>query len=164
MPRPKPRENCHSPERHHFKLSSILPKTITNPETDCPPAIHLSLIRAPLRAGNPAARQILLRRNYASQAGSTFTKEREAVKAHAAQSSELWRKLSLYVAIPALILSSINAYNLWNEHWEHESHLPPPEERPQYPYLNIRVKRYPWGDGDKTLFWNDNVNYKKSDD
>ncbi|KAK6502226.1 Cytochrome c oxidase subunit 6A, mitochondrial [Arthrobotrys conoides] len=123
-----------------------------------------ALVRAPLRAGNPAARQILLRRNYASQAGSTFTKEREAVKAHAAQSSELWRKLSLYVAIPALILSSINAYNLWNEHWEHESHLPPQEERPQYPYLNIRVKRYPWGDGDKTLFWNDNVNYKKTDE
>ncbi|KAF3084948.1 Cytochrome c oxidase subunit 6A, mitochondrial [Orbilia oligospora] len=71
---------------------------------------------------------------------------------------------SYSVAIPALILSSINAYNLWNEHWEHESHLPPQEERPQYPYLNIRVKRFPWGDGDKTLFWNDNVNYKKADE
>ncbi|KAF3930209.1 hypothetical protein ABW20_dc0102823 [Dactylellina cionopaga] len=100
-----------------------------------------TLFRAPLRAGNPArqaVQSVLLRRTYASQAGSTFTKEREAVKAHAAQSS-------------ALILSSINAYNLWNEHWEHESHLPPAEERPQYPYLNIRSKKYPWGDGNKTL-------------
>ncbi|KAF3917293.1 hypothetical protein AA313_de0207059 [Arthrobotrys entomopaga] len=121
-----------------------------------------SIIRAPLRA-NPVVTRQALRRTYASQAGSTFTKEREAVKAHAAQSSELWRKLSLYVAIPALIISSINAYNLWNEHWEHESHLPPKEERPQYAYMNIRNKKYPFGDGNKTLFWNDNVNYIKED-
>ncbi|EPS36780.1 hypothetical protein H072_9574 [Dactylellina haptotyla CBS 200.50] len=122
-----------------------------------------SVLRAPLRA-NPARQAVQsLRRTYVSQSGSTFTKERDAVKAHAAQSSELWRKLSLYVAIPALIISSINAYNLWNEHWEHESHAPPMEERPQYPYLNIRNKKFPFGDGNKTLFWNDNVNYVKED-
>jgi cytochrome c oxidase subunit 6a len=53
------------------------------------------------------------------------------------------------VAIPALFIFSANAYTLWNEHWEHEAHRPPPSERPQYPYLNIRAKPYPWGDGDK---------------
>lgn len=43
------------------------------------------------------------------------------------------------VCIPALIGAGVNAYVLWNEHWEHWSHLPPLEERVEYPYQNIRV-------------------------
>jgi hypothetical protein len=27
--------------------------------------------------------------------------------------------------------------------------MPPLEERTEYPYQNIRVKNYPWGDGDQ---------------
>ena len=50
-----------------------------------------------------------------------------------------------------MIVTGINAWNLWNEHWEHWAHMPPLEERPQYPYQNIRVKNFFWGDGDKTL-------------
>ena len=64
---------------------------------------------------------------------------------------------------PCLILASVNAYNLWNEHWEHWSHMPPLEERVEYPYQNIRTKNFPWGDGDKTIFWNDSVNYHNKD-
>lgn len=30
--------------------------------------------------------------------------------------------------------------------------MPPLEERTEYPYQNIRVKNYPWGDGDKVSF------------
>jgi hypothetical protein len=56
------------------------------------------------------------------------------------------------VVIPAIVLSSINAYNLWTEHWEHWEHLPPLEERPQYPYQNIRSKNFFWGDGDKVRY------------
>ncbi|KAK4145424.1 cytochrome c oxidase, subunit VIa [Dichotomopilus funicola] len=52
---------------------------------------------------------------------------------------------------------------LWNEHWEHWSHLPPLEERVEYPYQNIRTRNYQWGDGDKTAFWNDSVNYHNKD-
>ncbi|KAL1959622.1 hypothetical protein VTO42DRAFT_1657 [Malbranchea cinnamomea] len=92
-----------------------------------------------------------------------FNRERAAVKAHAASTSDLWRKLSIYVVIPALTLAGINAWNLWKEHWEHWEHLPPLEERVEYPYQNIRVKNYPWGDGDKTLFWNPEVNYHNKD-
>lgn len=51
--------------------------------------------------------------------------------------------------IPILIAGGINSYNLWNEHWEHWAHMPPLEERTEYPYQNIRVKNFPWGDGDK---------------
>ncbi|EXJ81831.1 cytochrome c oxidase subunit 6a [Capronia coronata CBS 617.96] len=96
-------------------------------------------------------------------ADNAFNRERAAVKAHAAATSDLWRKLSIYVVIPCLILGGINAWNLWNEHWEHWEHLPPLEERVEYPYQNLRTKNFFFGDGDKTLFWNDKVNYHKKD-
>lgn len=57
------------------------------------------------------------------------------------------------VCIPALALAAANAYILYKKHWEHWSHMPPLEERVQYPYQNIRTKNFPWGDGDKTLLW-----------
>ncbi|PYH33082.1 cytochrome c oxidase subunit VIa [Aspergillus neoniger CBS 115656] len=96
-------------------------------------------------------------------ADNEFNREREAVKHHAAATSDLWRKLSIYAVIPILIAGGINSYNLWNEHWEHWAHMPPLEERTEYPYQNIRVKNFPWGDGDKTIFWNSDVNYHNKD-
>ena len=58
--------------------------------------------------------------------------------------------LTMYsVVIPALLLASVNAKNLWDEHWEHWEHMPPLEERVEYPYQNIRTKAFFWGDGDK---------------
>lgn len=63
--------------------------------------------------------------------------------------TDLWRKLSIYVVIPALCIGSVNAWRLWSEHWEHKSHEPPVEERTEYPYMNIRTKNFFWGDGDK---------------
>ncbi|KAJ5219864.1 hypothetical protein N7468_009068 [Penicillium chermesinum] len=92
-----------------------------------------------------------------------FNRERAAVKHHAASTSDLWRKLSIYAVVPVMIAGSINAWYLWEEHWEHWSHMPPLEERTEYPYQNIRVKNFPFGDGDKTLFWNDSVNYHHKD-
>lgn len=53
------------------------------------------------------------------------------------------------IVVPSLILAAANTWVQWNEHWEHQSHLPPPSERPQYSYMNIRSKAYPWGNGDK---------------
>lgn len=73
---------------------------------------------------------------------------------------DLWRKLSIYVVIPALFIAGANAYRLWVEHWEHKSHEPPLEEKVEYPYQNIRTKNFFWGDGDKvcchsfySVFW-----------
>ena len=65
--------------------------------------------------------------------------------------SELtWQGLTCSsVAFPCIIIASLNAYNLWNEHWEHWETLPPLEERVEYSYQNIRTKAFPWGDGDK---------------
>jgi hypothetical protein len=62
---------------------------------------------------------------------------------------DLWRKLSIYVVIPALCIGAVNAWRLWDEHWEHKSHEPPVEERTEYPFMNIRTKNFFWGDGDK---------------
>lgn len=53
------------------------------------------------------------------------------------------------VVVPSLILAGANTWVQWNEHWEHQSHEPPVNERPQYSYMNIRTKAYPWGNGDK---------------
>ena len=53
------------------------------------------------------------------------------------------------VVVPAILLASLNAKNLWDEHWEHWEHMPPLEDRVEYPYMNIRTKAFPWGDGDK---------------
>jgi len=47
------------------------------------------------------------------------------------------------------MVAGVNAWRLWNEHWEHVAHGPSLEEKPEYPYQNIRTKNYFWGDGDK---------------
>ncbi|KAH9235444.1 hypothetical protein K456DRAFT_52324 [Colletotrichum gloeosporioides 23] len=122
---------------------------------------HLFSAAARSAARAPAARSTVQRR-FAST-DNAFVREREAAKHHAAGTTELWRKISIYACIPALALAGANAYVLWNEHWEHWSHMPPLEERVEYPYQNIRTKNYQWGNGDKTLFWNDSVNYHNKD-
>ncbi|PSK34828.1 hypothetical protein B9Z65_1411 [Elsinoe australis] len=117
---------------------------------------------------SPILRQ-LGRRNASSgsefhgAADNAFNREREAVKAHAAATSDLWRKMSIYIVIPSLCLAAVNAYRLWNEHWEHFAHAGPIEERTEYPYMNIRTKNFFWGDGDKTAFWNPTVNHHKQE-
>ncbi|WPH01760.1 cytochrome c oxidase subunit VIa [Acrodontium crateriforme] len=119
------------------------------------------------RTATPAIRTIAARRWASSTselkgaADNAFNRERQAVKDHAAATSDTWRKLSIYAVIPCLIVASINAWRLWDEHWEHVAHGPALEDKPEYPYQNIRTKNFFWGDGDKTLFWNPKVNYHK---
>ncbi|KAF2170374.1 hypothetical protein M409DRAFT_64140 [Zasmidium cellare ATCC 36951] len=120
-----------------------------------------------LRSSTPVLRRVQQKRLQSTLQGTqdnAFNRERQAVKEHAAATSDLWRKLSIYVVIPSLLIAGVNAYRLWTEHWEHKSHEPPVEERTEYPYMNIRTKNFPWGDGDKTLFWNPKVNHHKTDE
>ncbi|KAL4885021.1 FAD binding domain-containing protein [Aspergillus karnatakaensis] len=111
-------------------------------------ALRLAQRSAPVRSATP-------RRFNSSQSipswivDNEFNRERAAVKHHAASTSDLWRKLSIFAVVPCLIGGGLNAYNLWNEHWEHWEHMPPLEERVEYPYQNIRAKNFPWGNGDK---------------
>ncbi|XP_046390768.1 cytochrome c oxidase subunit 6A, mitochondrial-like [Ischnura elegans] len=65
---------------------------------------------------------------------------------------DLWRKLSFFVAIPAVLLCAVHTY-LRDQAHPHE----PPEFVP-YEHLRKREKRFPWGDGTKTLFHNPHTN------
>ncbi|KAF2488916.1 putative cytochrome c oxidase subunit VIa [Lophium mytilinum] len=127
-----------------------------------------ALLRAaPRFVRTPAARTTVRSRFYSEvklegNADNAFNRERLAVKHHAAATSGLWRKLSIYMVIPALAIAGANAYKLWVEHWEHVAHAPPKSELPEYSYQNIRTKNFWYGTGDKTWFWNDKVNYHKN--
>ncbi|CAG9102804.1 hypothetical protein JYU34_005717 [Plutella xylostella] len=66
---------------------------------------------------------------------------------------KLWKKLSFFVAFPAVGLGMVNAYLAHQEHAHHER---PPFV--PYEYLRVRTKRFPWGDGQKSLFHNPHVN------
>ncbi|KAF2643445.1 mitochondrial cytochrome c oxidase subunit VIa [Massarina eburnea CBS 473.64] len=122
---------------------------------------RFGLVRAPIR-----------RRPYSSEPpkqfvgaeDNEFNRERARIEVHAAESGELWRKLSIFVAIPCLVIAVVNGKIRWDAHWEHQAHATPKEEMPEYAYQNLRTKNFWWGDGDKTLFWNDKVNYHKKDE
>jgi hypothetical protein len=56
---------------------------------------------------------------------------------------------------PALIIAAVNAWVLWNEHWDHWAHKPALEDRTEFDYQNLRTKNYFWGDGDKVRLSHD---------
>ncbi|KAK8384334.1 hypothetical protein O3P69_009251 [Scylla paramamosain] len=60
-----------------------------------------------------------------------------------------WKMVSLLVAMPAIALCMFNAFSGDHDH--------PPEFVP-YEHLRLRTKRFPWGDGNKSLFHNPHVN------
>lgn len=61
---------------------------------------------------------------------------------------ELWKKLTYWVALPSYLLANIYCIN---GHLKHNKHAKRPEFIP-YSYLRIRTKRFPWRNGDQTLF------------
>lgn len=90
-----------------------------------------------------------------------YIEEQQHTIDHAKGSMVTWRNICFFVCIPALVGSGIFVYNVEKKHAEHNAHLKdiPDEEWPkEYEYQNLRGRKYPWGDGDKTLFWNDNLN------
>ncbi|ODV58884.1 cytochrome c oxidase subunit VIa [Ascoidea rubescens DSM 1968] len=90
-----------------------------------------------------------------------FSDSLRATEDHAGKTSDLWMKITWFVAVPALIAATVNTYFVEKEHFHHiaEKAKIPDEEWPQqYEYQNIRSKPFFWGDGDKTFFWNDKIN------
>ncbi|EDW61835.1 uncharacterized protein Dvir_GJ22272 [Drosophila virilis] len=68
-----------------------------------------------------------------------------------ASGSMLWKRVTFLVATPAIALCMINAYRS------------KPGEQPRQPFvkyehLRRRNKRFPWGDGERSLFHNPNAN------
>ncbi|XP_046680139.1 cytochrome c oxidase subunit 6A, mitochondrial-like isoform X1 [Homalodisca vitripennis] len=65
---------------------------------------------------------------------------------------KLWKNLALFVGIPAVALCMINTYLTTKE----EDHTPP--EFHAYEHMRVRTKRFPWGDGNHSLFHNPHAN------
>lgn len=98
---------------------------------------------------------------YDKAAGEAFKKTAEEKVHHSKGVTDLWKRITYFVAIPALILTAIPVTKTELHHAEHRKHLRElsDEEWPtQYEYQNLRQKKFFWGDGDKTLFWNSDVN------
>lgn len=96
-----------------------------------------------------------------AQAGEKFRKAYEQKVKHSGPVANTWKKITYFVAFPAVVLAAIPIYQVEMKHAEHREHLRhvPDEEWPtQYAYHNIRNKKFFWLDGDKTLFWNPDVN------
>ncbi|KAI9266655.1 cytochrome c oxidase, subunit VIa [Phascolomyces articulosus] len=102
-----------------------------------------------------AAKRAAVRFQSTSAAGAEFAAQREAVKAHAGPAADTWKKISIFVCIPALLAVSVNAYNLAVAHEEHLEHHP--REYVKYPYINIRTKDFFWGK--ESLIFNPKVNF-----
>ncbi|KAH8552076.1 cytochrome c oxidase subunit VIa-domain-containing protein [Umbelopsis sp. PMI_123] len=94
------------------------------------------------------------------QSTSAFAAERDAVKHHAESAANTWKKISLFVCIPALLASGINAYNLYAHHLEHEKEHP--HEWVGYDYMNTRNKDFFWGK--ESLFFNPKVNHSAAEE
>ncbi|XP_063346438.1 cytochrome c oxidase subunit 6A, mitochondrial [Pelmatolapia mariae] len=92
--------------------------------------------------------QVLLR--------SSLTQTRRQLSAaaagHGEQSGKTWKILTFVVALPGVGVCMLNTF-LKEQHHSHEQ----PEFIP-YTHLRIRSKRFPWGDGNKSLFHNPHVN------
>ncbi|KAL9937579.1 hypothetical protein V8E36_003124 [Tilletia maclaganii] len=123
-------------------------------------------LSARARAAAPAMRTMAApaqQRTIASApVGKDFINERKHAAEHAAQSADLWRKISFYVCIPGAAVIGVYVYGIEAEHIHHRDHeihenggkLP---ERPFYEYNNIRKRSFPWGQ--QSLFFNPKANY-----
>merc|ERR1712173_284445 len=92
-------------------------------------------------------RPLLQSRAYSDVAG-------QAATAGHSGGIKTWKMLSFLVAIPGVALCYINAQLKEAEHHEHY-------ERPEfvaYEHLRLRTKKFPWGDGNHSLFHNKELN------
>ncbi|XP_041348749.1 cytochrome c oxidase subunit 6A, mitochondrial-like [Gigantopelta aegis] len=90
----------------------------------------------------------------ASRLGSLFVRRFAAAAEGGgdhAGGARVWKIMSFVVALPGVVVCWANAFM----HHEHE------EERNDFvafEHLRLRTKKFPWGDGNHTLFHNKHLN------
>jgi len=95
-----------------------------------------------------------------------YLQEDKALQHHAAEASDLWRKISFYVCVPAIAVCVAWVYNTETEHAAHVEHIKEENggelpETPAFDYMNRRAKPFPWGPN--SLFFNPHTNKDMAD-
>ncbi|GAB6033444.1 hypothetical protein CHUAL_013329 [Chamberlinius hualienensis] len=85
-------------------------------------------------------------RNFAVESSSATAGEPGGMK--------MWRNLTFLVAVPGVLVCMLNAYLKELEHLKH----PHRAAFVPYEHLRIRNKKFPWGDGNHSLFHNPEKN------
>ncbi|XP_047427679.1 cytochrome c oxidase subunit 6A, mitochondrial [Mugil cephalus] len=63
-----------------------------------------------------------------------------------------WKILTFVLALPGVAVCMVNAYMKMQEHPHGQPDFVP------YAHLRLRTKKFPWGDGNHTLFHNSHTN------
>ena len=88
---------------------------------------------------------------------SNFSRARIEEEKHAEQTMVTWRYISLLVALPSCALVAYSAVTKEMAHKKHiEEHGKP--KFIAYSHLRLRLKPFPWGDGNHSLIHNPHVN------
>ncbi|KAM0683808.1 Cytochrome c oxidase subunit 6A1 [Mitosporidium daphniae] len=96
----------------------------------------------------------LLERGLITQITADFYRAKIIEQANAFRQAQRYKNMFWYIGLPLIGLAGLNAYFMTGEEELHEH-----PEYVAYPHLRLRLKKFPWGDGDKTLFHNPEVNH-----
>ena len=120
--------------------------------------MSFALVRSAARVVPRAARQYSAAAE--NPALTKYLADQSALAHHAAQTTELWRKISYFACFPGILVCAAWVYNAEVEHAAHLEHLKHENggelpEVPAYDYLNRRGKPFPWGMN--SLFFNSHL-------
>ena len=80
---------------------------------------------------------------------SQYAKAWQLEQAHASKTYLTWKRMSIFVVVPAIAWCIYNTISLEKVHKSH-----PRDEFLPYEHLRIRNKPFPWKDGNHSLFHN----------
>ncbi|THK33190.1 cytochrome c oxidase subunit 6A1, mitochondrial [Diachasma alloeum] len=87
-------------------------------------------------------------RKYSTETGAKF--DVYASQRGSDKAGKIWKNVTYFVALPTVALAMVNTYLMEQE----EAKTRKRPEFKRYDHFRIRTKRFPWGDGNHTLFHN----------